>query len=736
MAFWQVCEAGFLNLDDAGYVTANSDVQHGLTRDGVIRAFTSAHSPYWHPVTWLSHMLDVQMYGMNPAGHHLTNLVLHLANTLLLFWVLLLLTGGLWRSALVAALFGLHPLHVESVAWIAERKDVLSTFFWMLTMLAYARYAKSPRLSRYIGVPLLFAVGLMSKPMLVTLPFALLLLDYWPLRRFGYKTGREEGRSRSWLPVYEKIPLFLLSATSSVVTYLVQQRIGAMATTEWLPFGMRAANALVAYVAYIAKMLWPKDLAIFYPYPGSLPAWKVAGAALVLLLLTAMAIRTARSRPYLAVGWFWYLGTLVPAIGFVQVGMQAMADRFTYVPLIGLFIMIAWGIPERPRWIAAAAGIAVAVLMVRTSVETGYWRDNVTIFSRALACTEDNYIAHNNLGIALVGQGKLGEAMEHYRAALAIAERLAQAQPDRADYQSDLSDSYVRVGDLYSTLGQGEQAREYFGKALAIRERLAQAEPDRADSQRDLSVSYERAGDLYLALGQGEQAREYFRKALAIAERLAQAEPDRADYQRDLSVSYNKAGDLYLALGQGEQAREYFRKALAIRERLAQAEPDRPDSQRDLSVSYNQVGDLCLALGQGEQAREYFMKALAITERLAQAAPDRADYQRDLSVSYNKAGDLYRALGQEEQARECFMKALAIRERLAQAAPDRPDYQRDLAVSLVKVGTSDEPPRGPHLQRALSILESLKASGQLAPADEPMVKGLRQLMRGPKRTGE
>jgi Flp pilus assembly protein TadD len=503
MAFWQVSEGGFLNYDDDQYVTENPDIQAGLTRDGAIRAFTSSRAYNWHPLTWLSHMLDVQMYGMNPAGHHVTNLVLHVANTLLLFWVLLLLTGGLWRSALVAALFGLHPLHVESVAWIAERKDVLGAFFWMLTTLAYIRYTKSPRFSRYAPVAVLFALGLMSKPMLVTLPFTLLLLDYWPLRRLGYDTGKSRSK---WLPVYEKIPLFLLSAASSVVTYIVQQRTGAVVTAEDLPTGIRAANALVAYVSYIAKMLWPAKLAIFYPYPAhNLPAWKVAGAAVLLALITAMAFRAARSRPYLAVGWFWYLGTLVPVIGLVQVGMQAMADRYTYIPLIGLFIAIAWSIPERPPWsirIAAATAIAVLLLAALTSTETGYWRDDVTIFNHAIASTESNYVAHNNLGIALSRQDRLNEAIAHYRAALMLKPDYSLAHFNLAaalSREQKAGEAIAEVNLGLKTEPDDASAHMLLGMLLAGENRFAEAEtqyrksleirPDHADTLNSLGVA-------------------------------------------------------------------------------------------------------------------------------------------------------------------------------------------------------------------------------------------------------
>ncbi len=361
--YWQVGNYEFVNFDDDKYIIENFHVQKGLTRDSVIWAFTATHVSNWHPLTWLSHMLDFQLYGLNPSGHHLTNVFFHLVNTLLLFLVLKLMTGALWRSGLVAALFAVHPLHVESVVWVAERKDVLSTLFWMLTLWAYLGYTKRPGVKRYLVILLAFALGLMAKPMLVTLPFVLLLLDYWPLKRI------ELGQSAIGLPaasqpstiankpgaqafrlLLEKTPMFVLAAVSSVVTFIVQKSGGAVGALETYPFKIRMANALLSYVIYLKKMIWPQNLAVFYPHPGqSLPMWQAAGAGLLLVVVSIAVIRAGRRYPYLPVGWLWYVGTLVPVIGLVQVGDQAMADRYTYVSLIGLFIVVAWGVPDVAR---------------------------------------------------------------------------------------------------------------------------------------------------------------------------------------------------------------------------------------------------------------------------------------------------------------------------------------------------------------------------------------------------
>jgi len=335
----------FINYDDTLYVTEVPQVQQGLGWDSVVWSMTAMEAANWHPLTWLSHMLDVQLFGLNPAGHHLTNLLLHLANVLLLFGVLQQMTGAVWRSALVAALFALHPLNVESVAWVAERKNVLSTLFWLLTMAAYMGYVRKPHWGRYLGMMGIFVLGLMAKPMLVTLPCVLLLLDYWPLGRLG-KDSKEFWERLPRLAA-EKLPLFIPVAAISVVTIAAQSQAGALSSWEGLPLGVRVANAVLTYGVGLKKMLWPVDLAVFYPHPGnSLAVWPVALAALLLVILSLGVWWQGRRSRYLVVGWLWYLGTLFPVSGLIQVGEQAMADRYAYVPLMGLFIILAWGTAE------------------------------------------------------------------------------------------------------------------------------------------------------------------------------------------------------------------------------------------------------------------------------------------------------------------------------------------------------------------------------------------------------
>jgi tetratricopeptide (TPR) repeat protein len=496
--YWQVEDHDFINFDDNLYVTENPQVQAGLTVRGLKWAFTTSHASNWHPLTWLSHMLDVQLFGMRAGWHHLMNLFFHVANTLLLFLILNRMTKALWQSAFVAALFALHPLHVESVAWVAERKDVLSTFFWILTMGAYVFYVERRGIQRYLPVFLLFALGLMAKPMLVTLPFVLLLLDYWPLGRFyaekpklcdvtdgaapenrkrkkkktkeaqrkditGVRIREEEETRWSVLRslIWEKIPLFALSAVSSAITLVNQQAVGAMSSLKAIPLDTRIANSLFSYVSYIWKMIWPQNLAVIYPHPGMLPPWQVLGAGILLAVITLAVIWKSKSFPYLTVGWLWYLGTLVPVIGLVQVGVQAMADRYTYIPLIGIFIMMAWGVPSiAKRWqyhtiaVGGTAGIILILLSIISWTQVSHWRNSSILFRHSLTVTKGNYIAHNNLGQALQEQGLINEAIEHYVISLQLYPLF-----DTAHYN---------LGNAMASLGKLEEAIMHYTKAIRI----------------------------------------------------------------------------------------------------------------------------------------------------------------------------------------------------------------------------------------------------------------------------
>ncbi len=475
--YWQAGEFAFINLDDNRYVYNNQHVLRGLTPAGIVWAFTSFDTGNWHPLTWLSHMADVEAFGPAAAWHHRTNVLLHLLNTALLFLALERLTGGFWRSALVAALFGVHPLHVESVAWVAERKDLLSALFWTLTLRAYVRYARRPGGVRYLPVALCFALGLLCKPMLVTLPFVLLLLDWWPLGRFG-----PGPLSLEKLPglVREKMPLLALTAASSAITILAQAAAGAIMPLDAIGFGPRLANAISSYVRYLEKTAWPTTLAVFYPHPGEfgaeIPGWRIAGALLLLVGVTVLVAWQRRARPHLLVGWLWYLGTLVPVAGFVQVGAQALADRYTYVPLTGIFIILAWSIPARfagrPRRrlaLAAAAGAVLAVLSATAWGQVAYWRDAFSLYEHALEVTGKNWMISYNLGAAYGQTGHYDQAILKYREALRI----------KPDYVEALSN----LGVAYAKTGQPESAVAAYREALRVN-------PESVNAWFNLGVTY------------------------------------------------------------------------------------------------------------------------------------------------------------------------------------------------------------------------------------------------------
>ena len=433
VVFWQVPNYDFVNYDDMAYVAKNPYVRAGLKSESITWAFTKRYHRNWLPLTWLSFMLDSQLFGINASAHHVTNLLLHITNTLLLFGLLKQMTAAPWRSAFVAAAFALHPLHVESVAWISERKDVLSTLFWLLTIATYLCYLKRTSTSWYLLTLLTFALGLMAKPMLVTLPFVLLLLDYWPLRRFqlGHVAAGADGQvtqpvnacSRSRIPyrlIGEKIPFFALSAVFSIVTFLVHQSSGAMVKTSSLSLNFRISNALFSYVRYIGKTLWPRRLAVFYPLGDTAPIWQAAISAMLLIAISICVVRLARSRRYLPVGWFWYLGTLVPVIGLIQDGEQALADRYTYMPLTGLFIIISWGLPDLlTKWrhrrivLGVSMPIILLALAICTSLQLRHWRNSITLFQHALHVTEDNYVAHFSLAKPLYEQKKYDQSIVH-----------------------------------------------------------------------------------------------------------------------------------------------------------------------------------------------------------------------------------------------------------------------------------------------------------------------------------
>jgi tetratricopeptide (TPR) repeat protein len=587
--FWQVKNHDFINLDDEQYVTQNPNVKAGLTFKGVAWSFTTAYADFWHPLTWLSHMLDWQLFGTWAGGHHLTSLILHAANAVLLFFALMALTGAFWQSAFVAALFSLHPLHVESVVWVAERKDVLSTFFFLLALAAYARYARSPGWKNGLAVLIPFLFSLMAKPTYVTLPLILLLLDYWPLKRMEAQTqgqepnpkqkkkqthreGKTEPDRKAILLnlIKEKIPLLMASLLFGIMAIFVQSRSESSAFTDW-PFWVRTANALISNVTYLWMTFWPAGLAPFYPHPGmAVSLLKALLAGAMMIAVSVIAIRYARRFPYLTVGWFWYLITLAPVCGLIQVGKHSMADRYTYIPLVGIFILLTWGAVDlakklglQKNTLAAAAGTVLAALVAVTWVQVSYWQNSVILFEHALAVTSGNYLAHTNLGVALNRNGKGEEAASHYLEAIRINPNFSSTQFNLANY--------------YAARGNKEEAYRHYQEAIRIR-------PDYANAHSNLGV-------LLASQRSFEEAAAQYEKALRI-------EPANAGFHYNYGVALANLGRLPEAAGQ-------FRDALALRANYAEA--------------HNDLGKVLMMEGKTAEAASHFREALWIRPNFTEA---------------------------------------------------------------------------------------------------------------------
>ncbi len=521
VAYSALPHCNFVLFDDPYYVTENADVRAGLSKAGFTWAFTTFHSANWHPLTWLSHMADSDLYGLNPAGHHLTNLLFHLGNTLLLFLFLCRTTGQSGCSFIVAGLFSLHPLHVESVAWISERKDVLSTFCMLSALLAYAHYVRRPGIRRYLPVLVLFALGLMAKPMLVTFPFLLLLLDYWPFERIcalpGLHPFNMEERSGDWgRLVLEKMPLILLTFFSCAATFMAQSAAKAVASLETISLGARLTNAIISYATYLVYMFWPKDLSIFYPHTGnSVPFWPALFSAAFLAGLTTIVVQQASRRPYLFVGWFWYIGTLVPVIGLVQVGNQAMADRYTYIPSIGIFVTLVWGLAPifqrhgiRPMFTVSFVSTLFLALLIQTRSQVRLWQDTPTLFKHALKVTEDNYLAHQILSEHAKANGDPDTALLHREKALEINPGFVAKMHNRTGY-------------LLAQQGRLDAAVREFEEAVRLY-------PDYASAHNNLGVILARQGRYEEALVELAEALRISPGDASVPTSIANVERERA----------------------------------------------------------------------------------------------------------------------------------------------------------------------------------------------------------------
>jgi len=557
----------FVNYDDDRYVTENQHVRQGLTWETFTWSLTSTEQANWHPLTWMSHALDCSLFRLNPAGHHFTSVLLHAVNVILLFLLLLQLSGRVGPSLFAAAIFALHPIGVESVAWVAERKNLLCTMFFLLTLLAYVWYARKPDWKRYGTVLVLFAAGLASKPMVITLPFVLLLLDYWPLERVvGSKANANLNAGKPAYPwsrlVFEKLPLLTLSAASAFITMQVQQAGGAVRSTEQFSFGVRISNAIYAYAMYLWKMVWATHLAPLYPHPkDSLAAWQVALAALVLIAITAVVLKL-RTRRYLLVGWLWFLGTLVPVIGLVQVGDAAMADRYAYIPLIGIFMMIAFGVSDLAAarklelvWELGPALAVLAVLSFFTSRQISYWQSSYDLWSHTLAVTQNNFVAEDNVAGALVLRGEADQAYPHF-------ERASEINPRDPMSRSNL-------GTYFQTHGRLQEAVTQYESAIALTSDpglLAQTYANLGAAQRGLGqydaahVSYDHALRLnsgqfnaWLGLGLLAQKQGKFDEAISDLSRSVELQPTAEGYC-DLGHALQQANRTAEALAAYEQA--------------------------------------------------------------------------------------------------------------------------------------------------------------------------------------
>ena len=608
----QVLNFDFVCYDDDTYVVKNQNIQQGITPKTIKWSFTTFYEANYHPLTWLSHMVDYKLYGLNAAGHHWTNVIFHMANTLLLFFVLKLMTGHIWKSCFVAALFALHPLHVESVAWVAERKDVLSTFFGFLTMGAYYRYVKKTGVKNYLWVILFLTLGLMAKPMLVSLPFVLVLMDFWPLKRFQFTNNSilpSESKTRldiktNYRLILEKIPLFVPVAISCVLTFLAQKNAGAVKALRGLAVNDRIANALVSYVNYVLKMFWPGKLAVFYPHPeNTLPVWKVFGAALLLAGSCFAALKAAKKYPYIAVGLFWYLVTLVPVIGLVQVGEQAMADRYTYIPLIGLFIIVTWGGSELfKKWhyqniLLGVLSVAVlSALTMCTSYQLRYWKNAITLFEHAIKVTKNNYMGQNNLGVAYAPVD-IDKAISHYKEALKI--------------QPNCSLALYNLGTAFSDKKNYSEAYVYLTKAIKLNPKRTEARMNLANISY-IQGRFDEAVSQYnkiLKIYPGD-ANALYNLAYAMS---AQGKLDEAvsHYEEALRIdpqnsnAHYNLGNILLNDGQIKEAFMHFREVIRIN----------PDDAR----AYNKLGLILLKQGKYKRASVFFKKALQLNPGFSEA---------------------------------------------------------------------------------------------------------------------
>ncbi len=724
-----VIESSFISMDDSDYVTANPHIHGGLAWSTIKWAFTSTDATNWHPLTWLSHALDYQLFALNPAGHHLDSVLIHALNAVLLFLLLGWVTKRVGPSLLVAALFAFHPSNVESVAWVAERKNVLSTLFFILAVTAYVWYAQKPDWRRYLLVAALFAAGLMAKPMVITLPFVLLLLDYWPLERTPLDETQNGPATSNGAPrlafsslVLEKVPLLFLSAASAVITVKAQH--AAERTFEEFPLAIRIENAIVAYRLYLWKMLWPARLAALYPHPGNtLPMWQVILSALILAGVTALAVFFRRKR-YLPVGWFWFLGTLVPVIGVVQVGGAAMADRYAYVPLIGIFVMIAWGLDDwaeakevRAVWRVISALCALLALGVVTSRQVSYWKNEYTVWAHTLAVTEQNPYAHDALGAALMDSNlavtaknlggldtekkRMDEARRHFEYALELRRQLLQEHPDALNV-FNIALELNNLGFLDRVQKRMDESRQHYEEDVRVYRQLAQQNPDGYVPY--LATALDNLAAVDRLQDRMDEARQRYAEALTIHRQLAQQDPGK--YLPNLAMTLNHLGLVERLQKRLDEARQHDEEALQIDRQLAQQDPGKYQSY--VAETLINLGNLEILQDRTDDARQQFEDALQIYQQLAEQNP--AAYLPDMVTTLNNLGNLDLLQNRTGDARQQFERALDLRRQLAQRDPDK--YLPELAGALNNLGNLEKnqdriEASRPHYTEALTIYRKL-----------------------------
>jgi len=660
--YFQLWDYDFLHYDDEIYVTQNRHVLTGLTSEGISWAFGTTDAEFWHPFTWLSHMLVIELFGADPGWHHLTNLFLHILSSLLLFFFLKMATGNFWKSAVVAALFALHPLNVESVAWIAERKGVLCAFFWMLSLWSYARYVKRPGILRYLMVAIFFVLGFMAKAMIITLPFVLLLLDYWPLNRSKNQTNSKTGVMTL---ILEKVPLFVLSGILGFVTLLAQKGGGKLSTLEAYPIGLRLANAVISYVAYIGKTFWPFSLSIFYPIRDDINSWQVAGAAILLGTITIAVIVLRRKSPYLLVGWLWFIGVLLPVAQIIQVGIHSMADRYAYLPTIGLFIMFAWGIPDllpsfqKKRFLLGAiAGTAIFIFALTSWFQTRYWKNSVVLFEHSAELVPNNFVAYNILGRAMEEAGETAEAIEQYRKCVALA-------PDYSDGHYNLANALTKEGNL-------NEAIEHYEYALKTNPNFLRAHMN--------------LGNLMAKVGKESEALRHYTEALKIRKNypyahynigniLARQGKEKEAIKHYLAVikedpyyaeAYYNLGNSLVKQGNIAAGISYYRKSLELK-------PNFLEPHINLANIYSKKGEFSMAI-------EHYECAVRLDPKNA-------------SVHYY-LGNLLSKRGETAKAISHYQKALELK-------PDFQEAHINMAAELQEIGKTEEAMN--HYQEVLKI---------------------------------